>query len=304
MKLHFVPLSLILLTGLFLATSHVHALTGGVLARQVDEVIQFFAREFGGEMGEAGGKKAVREAVEAAAKRHGDESLALFRRLGPHAAKVTHRHGDEAFGILRRHGDEGLALLRHSGDEVVPLVRKYGDDAAGLCIRCPGGGQTVLRELGADGLHVASGLPPDDVTKLAYLIPKLRGRGVLDDFVGLLKRTGDSAFRWLRNNPKTVRRLGLVGAAVYLVKNPDVLTAGGKKLGQGVGVLARGVTEGVAESLGGGVWGTVGAYLVLGVPVVLAGAILVRLLPLGILLAPFRLLGRLFRRRAPHPSVE
>lgn len=220
----------------------------------VGRVMHYFGRKFGRETVEEGGKVAVKKSVAKvlarSGKRHGDHLPRLFKRLGPRSVRMVDSYGNDAVKILSRWGDDGLRLLSRSADDVLPLFRRYGDSAIEVCIKHPGVGKRLIREMGEDGIRIGRSLNTDQVIRLLRASPRLARKGKLQEAGRAASRHGTGILDFIENHKALT--LG-VPAFFYVVHNPEVLqpagAAVGEAAGKGFGGAAGGLAEGVGKAL-------------------------------------------------------
>jgi hypothetical protein len=237
--------------GLFAWTRPTVALGQGALAREaVESLTRSLAKYLGKKstqeaiehIAEYGGERLVREVAERVVREGGEEALERtaiqVAKHGPDLLR-TLSHAPSARSVLRwldelpvEQAPAALARLSAGsrGQVLCNLAEKYGVRAIQAELRHPGIGTALVRDLGDDGIELASRLGADDALTIsrhagdiAKLPPEQR-QGVLNLLYNDTKRMVAFMGRFVEKNPGKV--LFTAATTTFLLANADKILGG------------------------------------------------------------------------------
>ena len=133
------------------------------------EISEYIMKNFGKEVAEYGGQKAIEKSVKGIVAKYGSNTIPIIKKYGLSGIKFIDDFGEDGIRLLGSKGDKAFVALKKSGREIIPLANKYGDDVLSVCIKHPGVGENIIKEYGNKGLKIAKNLNTQNIIKILHM---------------------------------------------------------------------------------------------------------------------------------------
>jgi hypothetical protein len=171
-------------------TTAVHAIPVG----WVDDAVKAAMRISGRSLDDAA-RLAVRESLEQACKRYGDDVLEAVTKGGVELVEASARHGDEIWRWSRAFPSASRALGLHA-DELVPLCRRVGPEILEVEARHPGMAGRIASVFGDDTLRLfATHVAPTDAPRLLRGLEKADSPATRRALLAAYEKTGGTVLK-------------------------------------------------------------------------------------------------------------
>lgn len=183
-----------------------------LLAKAIDETLEFAAKRSGRTLAEGTKITLSREMLKISA-RYGDDVLPLVRNGGLEVLEQGIKHGDDFWRLCKAVPEASRSLALHS-EQLLPLAKKMGPDILKIEARAPGLSVRFAEEFGESGVHYIAQHSPEEVPRLLGYMAKADSPATKKLFVETVMKSKEPSVFLRALNWKNIMAGGLTTAAI------------------------------------------------------------------------------------------